>query len=184
MIHKASSTTTYMPSLLIIAPCSGGTYSQRQRKTNSIVSPHHRDSSKLISNLRIVPTKFTRTPRVISAVPTGTGRVMRIIQRCKLRHNDSRIHSREMSRFILSVYGACCATGLLMIVHGHFQGHCFVNWNIQREESSLHRFARAYLLLSSCSRTRRTPSQISARIRPGGSDVRRGCQPTGREFFK
>jgi hypothetical protein len=41
-----------MPSLLIITSCSGGTYSQRQRKTDSIVSLQRRSSSKFVFDFR------------------------------------------------------------------------------------------------------------------------------------
>jgi hypothetical protein len=52
MIHKASSTIAYMPSLLIISSCPGGTYSQRKRKTDSIVSLQRRSSSKFVFDFR------------------------------------------------------------------------------------------------------------------------------------
>ena len=48
MIHKASPTITHIPSLLIMTSCSGGTYSQGQRKANSIVSLRRRSSSKFV----------------------------------------------------------------------------------------------------------------------------------------
>ena len=48
MIHEASPTITHIPSLLIMTSCSGGTYSQGQRKANSIVSLRRRSSSKFV----------------------------------------------------------------------------------------------------------------------------------------
>ena len=48
MIHKASPIIAHIPSLLIMTPCSGGTYSQRQRKTDSFVGLQHRSSSEFV----------------------------------------------------------------------------------------------------------------------------------------
>ena len=52
MIHKASPTIAHIPSLLIVTSCSGGTYSQRQRKADSFVSLQRRSSSRFLFDLR------------------------------------------------------------------------------------------------------------------------------------
>jgi hypothetical protein len=63
MIHKASSTIAHMPSLLIIISCSGGTYSQRQRKTDSIVNLQRRSSSKFVFDFRYSAYKIYADPK-------------------------------------------------------------------------------------------------------------------------
>ena len=52
MIHEASPTIAHIPSLLIMTSCSGGTYLQRQRKTDSFVSLQRRSSSKFVFDFR------------------------------------------------------------------------------------------------------------------------------------
>jgi hypothetical protein len=63
MIHKASSTIAHVPSLLIISSCSGGTYSQRQRKTDSIVSLKRRSSSQFVFDFRYSAYEIYADPK-------------------------------------------------------------------------------------------------------------------------
>ena len=90
MIHKASSTIVHTPSHLIISPCSGGTYSQRQRKSDSIVSSQHRSSSKFVFDFRHSAYEIYADPKSDkSFFPPSQTRAARGFRFSKAPHTSS-----------------------------------------------------------------------------------------------